>query len=131
MARSCRCGGILEMQGDTHLDNDGLATESTSCSGCGVESHDSWSWADGVFGDLHPAGLVDQSLRTDLAGRDVCVVATEGPDPRLLTLPALRENWTRQPYPRADDGGPFVPDTEEDDLAPASHFYLFDIPGRS
>jgi hypothetical protein len=132
--RGCRCGGTFELDGEEFLDSDGTGITNTRCPSCGCESAAYRHWQDDLFGDLDPysdrlvAGI---QLRSDLAGRDVCVVATEGPDDRFLSVSTLRDAWSRQPYLRGDEGGPFRPDTEEDDLAPASHFYLFDIPART
>ncbi len=127
------CGGSCAPAGDEFLDSDGTAITSTRCA-CGrIESAAYRNWQNDLFGDLDPHSdrLVDVSLRTDADGKDVCVVATAGPDDRLLGLPTLRDSWSREPYPRAEDGGPFEPDSEEDALAPASHFYKLGIPERT
>ncbi|MEX5634945.1 hypothetical protein [Parafrankia sp. FMc2] len=130
MAHLCPCGGTFESYGAAHLDNDGSAQQSTRCGRCGVESVDYWGWQDAVLGDVIPANVVNESLHPGPDGEDVFVVATAGPDPRLPALPTFRGLETRAPYLRADEGGPFEPDSEEDDLAPASHFYTLGIPAR-
>ncbi len=126
------CGGPLAPVGAEVLDSDGSAMISTRCP-CGrIESASYRNWKDDLFGDVdeYSPQLVDVSLRADADGSDVCVVATAGPDARFLGLPTLRDSWDRESYLRAADGGPFEPDSAEDDLALASHFYKLGIPGR-
>jgi len=132
---ACRCGGTFKPVDAEHLDSDGTAMVGTRCPDCGIESADFRNWHDDLFGDVDPHSerlVAGVQLRSDLNGRDVCMVATEGPDDQLLGVPTLRDSWSRAPYLRAGEGGPFEPESEADDLAPASHFYIFDIPrGRS
>lgn len=82
-----------------------------------------------TFG-MHPTlGLVNYELQG--GGSDgeplTLVVGNEGPGEGYEGLPGFVQHWTGIPALRASEGGPFPPDSEEDDWAPADNFYQYQV----
>lgn len=85
-----------------------------------------------VFG-MHPTpGLVSYDLQG--GGHDgeplTLVVGNEGPGEGYEGLPGFAAHWRQRPERRADEGGPYLPDSEEDDWAPVTDFYAYRVGGQ-